>query len=183
MVDDIGGHSGHRPFLHPHLSVNYLIASAGILVDTLWREFLSGAQSWFYIFWGDYGYLFCRAASTLPLRELSQPSRFPLLITNGKYINRIARIFSVFPASDKESVVLSKMQINVLKSIESSSDRVISLQSLEDSLHGMVNYIILPLFAFAMWGALLTADHGGLEVGWLPGRCWRDYWRQAVAGI
>jgi len=62
--------------------------------------------------------------------------------------------------------VLSKMQINVLKSIESSSDRVISpLQSLEDSLHGMVNYIILPLFAFANAGVSLTADHGGLEVG------------------
>ena len=58
------------------------------------------------------------------------------------------------------------MQINVLKSIESSSDRVISpLQSLEDSLHGMVNYIILPLFAFANAGVSLTADHGGLEVG------------------
>ena len=62
--------------------------------------------------------------------------------------------------------MLSKMQINVLKSIESSSDRVISpLQSLEDSLHGMVNYIILPLFAFANAGVSLTADHGGLEVG------------------
>lgn len=84
----------------------------------------------------------------------------------GKYINRIRENIAVFPASDKESVVLSKMQINVLKSIESSSDRVISpLQSLEDSLHGMVNYIILPLFAFANAGVSLTADHGGLEVG------------------
>ena len=78
----------------------------------------------------------------------------------GKYINRIRENIAVFPASDKESVVLSKMQINVLKSIESSSDRVISpLQSLEDSLHGMVNYIILPLFAFANAGVSLTADH------------------------
>ena len=84
----------------------------------------------------------------------------------GKYINRIRENIAVFPASDKESVVLSKMQINVLKSIESSSDRVISpLQSLEDSLHGMVNYIILPLFAFANAGVSLTADHGGLESG------------------
>ena len=29
----------------------------------------------------------------------------------------------------------------------------------------MVNYIILPLFAFANAGVSLTADHGGLEVG------------------
>ena len=29
----------------------------------------------------------------------------------------------------------------------------------------MVNYIILPLFAFANAGISLTADHGGIEVG------------------
>lgn len=61
---------------------------------------------------------------------------------------------------------MSKLQINVLKSIESASDRVISpLQSLEDSLHGLVNYVIIPLFAFANAGVVLTAGHGGIEVG------------------
>lgn len=42
----------------------------------------------------------------------------------GKYINRIRENIAVFPASDKESVVLSKMQINVLKA--SSLPRTVS---------------------------------------------------------
>ena len=72
----------------------------------------------------------------------------------------------IFPSTDKEGIILSKLQINVLKSIESASDRVISpLQSLEDSLHGLVNYVIIPLFAFANAGVVLTAGHGGIEVG------------------
>ena len=40
-----------------------------------------------------------------------------------------------------------------LKQIESASDKVISpLQELEDSLHPIVNYLIVPLFAFANAG-------------------------------
>lgn len=84
----------------------------------------------------------------------------------GKYINRIKENIEIFPSTDKEGIILSKLQINVLKSIESASDRVISpLQSLEDSLHGLVNYVIIPLFAFANAGVVLTAGHGGIEVG------------------
>ena len=84
----------------------------------------------------------------------------------GRYINRIKENIEIFPSTDKEGIILSKLQINVLKSIESASDRVISpLQSLEDSLHGLVNYVIIPLFAFANAGVVLTAGHGGIEVG------------------
>ena len=56
--------------------------------------------------------------------------------------------------------MLSKEQINCLKSIESASDKVISpLQDLEDTLHPVINYLIIPLFAFANAGIVLS----GLE--------------------
>ena len=43
--------------------------------------------------------------------------------------------------------------MNWLKEIESASDKVISpLQDMEDSLHPLVNYLIVPLFAFANAG-------------------------------
>ena len=43
-----------------------------------------------------------------------------------------------------------------LKQIESASDKVISpLQDLEDSLHPVINYLIIPLFAFANAGIYL----------------------------
>lgn len=157
------------PFYTSHLSVNYLIASAGILLILCGGNFFRVRNRWFYIFWGVImWYLFLQSGIHATIAGVVAAFTVPATphYKIGKYINRIRENIAVFPASDKEGVVLSKMQINVLKSIESSSDRVISpLQSLEDSLHGMVNYIILPLFAFANAGVSLTADHGGLEVG------------------
>lgn len=169
VVDDIGGILVIALFYTSHLSVNYLIASAGILLILCGGNFFRVHNRWFYIFWGVImWYLFLQSGIHATIAGVVAAFTVPATphYKIGKYINRIRENIAVFPASDKESVVLSKMQINVLKSIESSSDRVISpLQSLEDSLHGMVNYIILPLFAFANAGVSLTADHGGLEVG------------------
>ena len=55
----------------------------------------------------------------------------------------------------EESRFLSKDQLNWLKEMESATDKVISpLQDLEDSLHPLVNYVIIPLFAFANAGIL-----------------------------
>ena len=46
--------------------------------------------------------------------------------------------------------------MNWLKQVESASDKVISpLQDLEDALHPIVNYFIVPLFAFANAGIFL----------------------------
>ncbi|MDE5647289.1 MAG: Na+/H+ antiporter NhaA, partial [Muribaculaceae bacterium] len=77
-----------------------------------------------------------------------------------KYIKTIRAGIRKFNAEDDESLnrrsILSKDQMNWLKEIESASDKVISpLQELEDSLHTTVNYIILPLFAFANAGIYL----------------------------
>ena len=53
---------------------------------------------------------------------------------------------------DRRSM-LSHDQLDWLKQIESASDKVVSpLQDLEDSLHPLVNYLIIPLFAFANAG-------------------------------
>ena len=55
------------------------------------------------------------------------------------------------------TIVLTNEQINVLKSIESAADKMISpLQDLEDNLHFLINYIVIPLFAFANAGIDLS---------------------------
>lgn len=74
-----------------------------------------------------------------------------------KYIKNIRRNISFFAHEDDDNLnkrsILSKEQMNWLKEIESDSDKVISpLQDMEDSLHPLVNYIIVPLFAFANAG-------------------------------
>lgn len=84
----------------------------------------------------------------------------PLIRTN-RYINELKDMMKDFPvACDQKkgkSYILTHEQMNILKSVESASDKVISpLQDLEDSLHPLVNYIIIPLFAFANAGIALS---------------------------
>jgi NhaA family Na+:H+ antiporter len=75
----------------------------------------------------------------------------------GHYLERIRKNINRFPVIDVDdlhkTVVLTSPQIHTLKSIESAADKMISpLQDLEDNLHGLINYFIVPLFAFANAG-------------------------------
>lgn len=78
-----------------------------------------------------------------------------------KYITKIRQAISNFRGDEdlselEERTLLSNEQMNWLKEVESASDKVISpLQDLEDSLHAIVNYFILPLFAFSNAGIFL----------------------------
>lgn len=77
-----------------------------------------------------------------------------------KYIQKIRTAIGHFKCEDddklNEKTILSAEQMNWLKEVESSSDKVISpLQELEDTLHPVVNYFIIPLFAFANAGIFL----------------------------
>ena len=79
----------------------------------------------------------------------------------GHYLERIRKNINKFPVIDVDdqhnTVVLTNEQIHTLKSIESAADKMISpLQDLEDSLHFMINYIVIPLFAFANAGIDLS---------------------------
>jgi NhaA family Na+:H+ antiporter len=78
------------------------------------------------------------------------------------YIERIRHQLEHFPstvvtkADRNKPVVLSDEEIALLKSVESSSDHLISpLQDMEDVLKMTVNYHIIPLFAFANAGVNL----------------------------
>ena len=79
----------------------------------------------------------------------------------GHYLERIRRNMNKFPVIDVDdqhnAVVLTNEQIHTLKSIESAADKMISpLQDLEDNLHFPINYIVIPLFAFANAGIDLS---------------------------
>lgn len=169
VVDDIGGILVIALFYSSHLDVIYILASAGVLAVLCGGNYFRVRNRWFYLFFGVImWYLFLQSGIHATIAGVIAAFTVPATphYKIGKYINRIKENIAVFPATNNESVVLDKIQINILKTIESSSDRVISpLQSLEDSLHGVVNYVILPLFAFANAGISLMADHGGIEVG------------------
>ena len=80
------------------------------------------------------------------------------------YIERIRKNIGEFPIVEvtdiHQTVVFSNDEIQTLKSVESAADHLISpLQHLEDDLREFINYIILPLFAFANAGVDLSSVH------------------------
>ena len=79
----------------------------------------------------------------------------------GYYLERIRSNISQFPVIEVDdlhnTVVLTNEEIHTLKSIESAADKMISpLQDLEDNLHFPINFIVIPLFAFANAGIDLS---------------------------
>lgn len=77
------------------------------------------------------------------------------------YIERIRKNINSLPSHDvtgkHHTVILSNNEIHKLKSIESAADKLISpLQALEDDLHTLIGYVIIPLFAFANVGIDLS---------------------------
>ena len=79
----------------------------------------------------------------------------------GYYLERIRSNVNEFPVIEVDdlhnTIVLTNSQIHTLKSIESAADKMISpLQDLEDNLHTLINYVVIPLFAFANAGIDLS---------------------------
>ena len=165
VADDIGGIIVIALFYATHLQFGYLLIAAAILAFMLWANIkLEVVNKGFYIFLGIVvWYLFLQSGihSTIAgvLVAFTIPSRPHIKI--GKYIERIRENIHSFPVSNNDSIILEQDQLERLKSIESSSDHVISpLQSMEDSLQGAVNYFIMPVFAFANAGVVLAGAEG-----------------------
>ena len=81
--------------------------------------------------------------------------------STGYYLERIRTHLGKFPVIEVDdlhnTIVLTNSQIHTLKSIESAADKMISpLQDLEDNLHTLINYMVIPLFAFAYAGIDLS---------------------------
>jgi NhaA family Na+:H+ antiporter len=166
VVDDIGGILVIALFYSSTVAYGYLLA-AGALYLLLYYMGRQGVNQKIYyltigiVIW----YLFLQSGihSTLSgvLLAFVVPAR-PRL-NAGKYLRRIRSAMNVFPVMEGDEIVLNNRQIAILKRVEEASDYVISpLQSLENNLHGVVNYLILPLFAFANAGVVLG---GGSVVG------------------
>ena len=80
----------------------------------------------------------------------------------GHYLERIRNHLGKFPVinvdDQNNTIVLSHEQIHTLKSIESAADKMISpLQNIEDNLYSWINYLVIPLFAFANAGVDLSS--------------------------
>lgn len=172
VVDDIGGILVIAIFYSSHVAYEYLLIAALLYVLLYFFGKRGATNKIFFLVIGVViWYLFLQSGihSTISgvILAFVIPAKPQLNV--GRYIERIRRIINTFPVMvSKESIVLTNQQIAKLKQVESASDCVISpLQSLEDNLHGLVNYLILPLFAFVNAGVVFSGEGeviGGVTV-------------------
>ncbi len=165
VVDDIGGIIVIAIFYSSHIDITMLLFASVLLGVLLMGSKFKIQSKMFYLLIGvGVWYFFLNSgihstiagvlvAFCVPATPMYEPR---------KYIGRIRNAISNFHSEDDAELdkrtILTKNQMDWLKQIESASDKVISpLQDLEDSLHPIVNYLIIPLFAFANAGILFSS--------------------------
>lgn len=163
VVDDIGGIIVIATCYSTHIEILPILISMGLLVLLFLGGVMKIQSKMFYIGVGMvvwYFFLNSGIHSTIAgvLVAFAVPAQ--PLFDPRKYVRTMRNAISQFTASDygtlSKKPVLTKRQLDLLKQVESASDKVISpLQDLEDTLHPVVNFIILPLFAFANAGIFL----------------------------
>ena len=166
VVDDIGGILVIAFGYTSHLDAAYLLGALGVLLLLAVANRIRVMSRTFYCWAGIVvWYLFLQSGVHATIAGVLVAFTIPSIpcLNVKKYIARIRENVAEFPHFDKSSILLTPNQIDILKSIESASDRVISpLQFMEDRMHGMVNYLIMPLFAFANAGITLSGAEGAV---------------------
>lgn len=164
VVDDIGGIIVIAAFYSSHIEYSLLIYAVALLGFLLLGAKLRIKSKAYYLTIGvAVWFLFLNSGIHPTIAGVLVAFCIPAtpVYAPKKYIRIIRSSISHFkgdeePEDLEKRTILGKEQMNWLKEVESASDKVISpLQDLEDSLHPIVNYFILPLFAFANAGILL----------------------------
>ncbi len=160
VVDDIGGILVIAIFYSSSIDYTLLLWAAGCIAVLVAGGWIGIQSKMFYAFFGTFVWFFFLNAGIHPtiagvIVAFTIPAK-PVFAPRN-YIKIIRRNIGMFSHEDDDSLnsrtILDKDQMNWLKEIESASDKVISpLQDMEDTLHPLVNYIIVPLFAFANAG-------------------------------
>lgn len=167
VVDDIGGIIVIAAFYSSHIELSFLgYAAIGLAVLVLGGAMKIQSKMFYAGIGGIVWFLFLNSgihptiagvlvAFCVPSVPVYAPKKYIKIIRN-----------SIRNFNEEEDFVMTRRtilnheQMDWLKQIESASDKVISpLQDLEDSLHPVTNYIIIPLFAFANAGIFLLDIH------------------------
>ncbi len=163
VVDDIGGIIVIAIFYSTHIELALLGYAAILLGVLLLGSALRIKSKIFYLLIGGViWFLFLNSGIHPTVAGVLVAFCVPAtpVFAPMKYIKIIRKSIAHFSDDEPQDLVrrsiLDKEQMNWLKEVESASDKVISpLQDLEDSLHPIVNYFIIPLFAFANAGIFL----------------------------
>lgn len=171
VVDDIGGVLVIALFYSSHFDATYLVYSAILLavliaanlgqIKNRWLFAIGGFAMWYFFMQSG-----IHATIAGVVVAFTVPAKPQACI--GAYVHSLHESIESIPDTHSKNIVLTHEQIEALHNIKSASDDAISpLQFLEEFLHRPVNYIIMPLFAFANAGVTLTNASGDIEIGML----------------
>lgn len=164
VADDLGGIIVIALFYSSGIKTLFLVLSALCVVVLLVGNIIKIRTKIFYISIGlVLWYFMLNSGIHATIAGVIVAFCVPATIIKGTgfYLERIRENISKIPHIEygdlRKTVVLTNEQIQTLKSIESAADKMISpLQSLEDNLSTLINYVVIPLFAFANAGIDLS---------------------------
>ena len=171
VADDLGGIIVIALFYSSDIDIMYLLLSALCAAAMILANILKCHRKRFYVLFGlMLWYLMLNSGIHATIAGVITAFCVPSTLTKGTgyYLERIRKNVNKFPVinidEQHNTIVLTNDQVHTLKSIESAADKMISpLQDLEDHLHFTINYVVIPLFAFANAGI----DLSGMSMGTL----------------
>ena len=169
VADDLGGIIVIALFYSSDIDFLYLALSAACVAVMVLANILKVRRKAFYVTIGlVLWYMMLNSGIHATIAGVIVAFCVPATLKKGTghYLERIRKNINKFPVIDVDeqhnAVVLTNEQIHTLKSIESAADKMISpLLDLEDNLHFLINYLVIPLFAFANAGI----DLSGMSLG------------------
>lgn len=164
VADDLGGIIVIALFYSSTIDLNYLLLAAACVAVLVIGNYKKIMSKNFYIVTGlVLWYLMLNSGIHSTIAGVIVAFCVPGSLRKGavRYIERIKENISGFNdvhiVGKHHTAILTHEEIHKLKSIESAADKLISpLQELEDRLHNIISYFIIPLFAFANIGIDLS---------------------------
>lgn len=169
VADDLGGIIVIALFYSSDINVTFLLLSLLCIALMILANIFKCHKKRLYIILGIIlWYLMLNSGIHATIAGVVTAFCVPATLTKGTayYLERIRTNVGKFPVinidEQRNTIVLTNDQIHTLKSIESAADKMISpLQDIEDHLHFMINYVVIPLFAFANAGIDLSGMNFG----------------------
>ena len=166
VADDLGGIIVIALFYATEVSSFYLFMALAVLLVLVAGNKLGLRAKTFYLAVGlVLWYMLLNSGVHATIAGVATAFCVPATLTQGSrfHVNNIRQCVSEFPifegthSHDNRPIVLSDDEIQLLRSIEVSSDNLISpLQDLEDDMRYAINFIVIPLFAFASAGVVVN---------------------------
>ena len=164
VADDLGGIIVIALFYSSTIDINYLLLSGACVAVLIIANHKKIMSKNFYLVVGIVlWYLMLNSGIHSTIAGVIVAFCVPGSLRKSavRYIERIKENISGFNEvhvmGKHHTAILTHEEIHKLKSSESAADKLISpLQELEDRLHNIISYFIIPLFAFANVGIDLS---------------------------